>query len=381
MTDTVPSGRSAITVANLRTKVIFTLAAALLLLGLAGASHAAVGYGLFMVATLLIAAGSGLLAVFALTRWFATDALHRAYAGAFWLGAWCYVLSLAAFSGYFTYEALAGRIDWKLMVFGPAALAAIILLDMGIWRVIVQRSLPTVGRFGDLWRRESLDQAALRGTLLDEVVLHRTLFSISPFRWVRHQLMFWGFGLMIVLEVGRVALGEAFPAFGWTDLWHQSGQPVRLAFDFAYDVTGLMVVVGSVFALVFRFMAGQGVERKYADTPTTFFLLLVGLTGFVVEGARMALDAGAPGESASFIGLAVATLMRGVSPAWYDWLWIVHALAACALIAYIPFYRMIHICATPVGRLVNSQGGLLAAKKRRAISGFFLGSSGKIGRG
>jgi nitrate reductase gamma subunit len=381
MTFTIPSRQSAVTVTQLRTKAIFALAAALLLLGLAGASHAAVGYGLFMVATLLICAGCGLLAVFALTRWFATDALHRAYAGAFWLGAWCYVLSLATFSGYFTHEALAGRIEWKLMVFGPAALAAIVLLDIGIWRVIVQRNLPTVGRFGDLWRRESLDQAALRRTLVNEVILHRTLFSVSPFRWVRHQLMFWGFGLMILVELGAVALREAFPAFGWTDIWHQPGHPLRLAFDFAYEFTGLMIVAGCAFALIFRVVAGQGVERKYADTPTVLFLLIVGLTGFLVEGARMALQAGAPGESVSFVGLAVAAVMRGVSPTWYDSLWIVHALAACALIAYIPFYRMIHICATPVGRIANSQAGLLAAKKLHAISGFFRGSSGKIGRG
>jgi len=363
----------------MRTKGIFALVAVLLLLGLAGALNAAVGYGLFMVATLSIFAGCGLLAVFTLTRWFATDSLHRAYAGAFWLGAWCYVLALAAFSGYFTHEALAGRIEWKLMVFGPAALAAIVLLDMGIWRVIVQRSEPTVGRFGDLWRRESLDQAALRRTLVNEVILHRTLFSVSPFRWVRHQLMFWGFGLMLLLEVGRVALAEAFPAFGWPDLWHQPGHPLRLAFDFAYDLTGLMIVAGCAFALVFRVLAGQGVERKYADTPTTLFLLLVGLTGFLVEGARISTQAGAPGESASFVGFAVASLIRG-APAWYEWAWIVHALVACALIAYIPFYRMVHVCATPIGRLVNSQSGLLAAKKLRAIGGMFRGSSGKVGR-
>jgi nitrate reductase gamma subunit len=94
----------------------------------------------------------------------------------------------------------------------------------------------------------------------------------------------------------------------------------------------------------------------------------------------MSLQIGAPGESASFVGLAVAVLIQGVSPVWYDSVWIVHALAACALIAYIPFYRMVHVCATPIGRLVNSQRGLLAAKKLRVISGMFRGSFGKVGR-
>ena len=357
---------------QLRTKGLIAVAAVLLLLGLFGASHAAIGYGLFLVATLLILSGGGLLAIFAMTRWFETEGLRRAYVTAFWLGAWTYVLAVAALSGYFVYEALAGRIEWKYIIFGPAALAAIVILDIGIWRVVVQRSLPTVKRFGDLWSRDALDQAALRKTLVNEVVLHRTLFSVSPFRWLRHQLMFWGFGVMFLIELAAVAFREAFPAFGWTDLWYVPGHPIRLAFDFAYDVTGLMIVVGCVLALLFRFKAGQGVERKYADTPTVLFLLVVGVTGFLVEGARMALEAGAPGESASFVGLAFAGLFSGTSSGWHDALWIVHALAACAFIAYIPFYRMVHSLATPTGRLFTSQSGLLAAKKLRAISGSFL---------
>lgn len=381
MAETIPSERSAAGGKNVRTIGILALAAALLLLGFAGASHAAVGYGLFMVATLLIFAGCGLLGIFTLTRWFATDRLQRACVGAFWLGAWTYVLSVAALSGYFVHEALAGRIEWKFMVFGPAALAAIVILDVGMWRAIVQRGRPTTARFGDLWTREALDQAALRRTLVDEVILHRTLFSVSPFRWVRHQLMFWGFGLMFLVEIAAVAFREAFPAFGWTDLWHEPGHPLRLAFDFAYDFTGLMIVAGGLLALAFRVAAGHGGDRKYADTPTTLFLLFVSLTGFLVEGARMSLQAGAPGESASFVGLAVAALMPGAFAAWHDSLWMTHALAACALIAYIPFYRMIHTCATPLGRLANSQRGLLAAKKRRSIGGLFRGSSRHIGAG
>ena len=53
-----------------RTKILAGLAVLLILLGLVGASNAAVGYGLFLLATLLILAGGGLLAAFTLTRWF-----------------------------------------------------------------------------------------------------------------------------------------------------------------------------------------------------------------------------------------------------------------------------------------------------------------------
>ena len=80
--------------------------------------------------------------------------------------------------------------------------------------MIVARNLPTLSRFGDLWQREALDQPALRRTLVDEVILHRSLFGTSRFRWVRHQLIYWGFGLMFLVEIAAVAVREAFPADG-----------------------------------------------------------------------------------------------------------------------------------------------------------------------
>jgi nitrate reductase gamma subunit len=344
------------------------LAIGLILIGLAGYSHAAIGYALFLIATLLMALGAGLLAVFALTRAFHGDALRRAYAGAFWAGAWSYVLAVAALSGYFIHEAVAGRIEWRFVLFGPTALAAIIILDVGIWRIIVRRNLPTIGRFGDLWHRDSLDQDALRRTLVDEVLLHRTLFSVSAYRWARHQLILWGFGLMFLIELVAVAFREAFPAFGWTELWDQPLHPIRLSFDLAYDLTGLAVLVGCLMALGYRIRVNGTEQQKFTDTPTAVFLLVVVITGFVTEGARLAQMPDAPGNWASFVGVVFAPLVPA-SETGHQVLWVVHALAACAFIAYVPLKRLIHSCATPIGRLANSQTTLLSEKKRRSISG------------
>lgn len=348
------------------------LAVVLALIGLIGRSHEAVGYALFLIATLAILAGLGLLAIFALTRAFDTAALRRACVTAFWLGGWTYVLAVAAFTGFYVHEAFAGRIEWRYILFGPAALAAIVILDVGIWRVIVRRNLPTIDRFGDLWQRDSLDQQALRRSLVDEVVLHRSLLSVSPFRWLRHQLIFWGFGLMFLVEIAAVAFREAFPAFGWTDIWYQPAHPLRLAFDLAYDLTGLMVLIGCLMALAFRLMVHGRESQKYTDTPTAAFLLVVVVTGFLAEGGRLA-GAGYPeGSWASFVGLAFAPVAPA-GPIGADVVWTVHALAACGFIAYVPIKRMIHSCATPVGRLVNSQKNLLAAKKARVIRGLARG--------
>ncbi|MEM9471443.1 MAG: hypothetical protein AAGA00_05760 [Pseudomonadota bacterium] len=354
----------------------YAVAGLLVVLGLVGQSHAAIGYALFLIATLLLLSGVGLLGIFALTRWFDTAALRRALVSAFWMGAWAYVFAVASFIGYYVYEAATGNVPFIFIPFLPGVLAAISVLDVGIYRVIVQKNLPTVRRFGDLWDRDSLDQDALSRTLVDEVVLHRSLFAVSPFRWLRHQLIFWGFGLMFLTEIAAVAFREAFPAFGWTDLWHVPDHPIRLAFDLAYDLTGLMLLIGCLLALAFRVMANGKPEQKYTDTPTTVFLLVLTVSGFMLEGARLGLEpAGSETAWASFVGLAFIPISPGNEAA-IEALWIFHALAVCAFIAYIPLKRMIHSCATPVGRLANSQKNLLADKKARVIAGL----NGRFGR-
>ena len=83
------------------TYVMLGVAGVLLLIGLFGASHAAVGYGLFLISTLLLGAGLGLLGLYALTTMLETGSLRRAFVSAFWMGAWGYVWAVAAVSGLF----------------------------------------------------------------------------------------------------------------------------------------------------------------------------------------------------------------------------------------------------------------------------------------
>ncbi len=368
MTNTANSGQSRPASAiQLRWLVI---AALLVAVGLVGTLHAAIGYGLLLTASLLLVMGIGFLSIFLLTNWFDTALLQRSYAGAFWLGGWGYLLAVAAMSGYYINDAIAGKIAWKYIVFGPAAIMAIAVFDIGIWRIIVKRNMPSVRRFGVFWKRETIDQRALRRTLVDEVVLHKTLFTISPFRWVRHQLIFWGFGAMFLTEILAVGFREVIPAFGMASAWEQPNHPIRLAFDFAFELTGVMMLVGCLLALAFRLRAQGGGLQKYTDTPSVVFLLAVVVSGFLIEGVRMSSATDVSGASLSFIGLAVSRILP-ISAAWYDPLWMFHALFACLFIAYIPFKKMIHSCAVPIGRMLNSQTNLLSAKKTRSISGLF----------
>lgn len=348
------------------------LAIGLVAAGLLGAVQAAWGYGLFLVAMLLLAAGIGAFAVYIFSRSFDSDMLKGAWSWLLLMGAWTYVWAVAALSGYFIHETFAGRMETEWVLFGPAALAAIVVVDWGLYRLLVKKNLPTWQRFGHLVTREAGDPAAMRKTFMDDVVMHRSLMSVSGFRWLRHTLIFWGFSLMFGLELMAVVLREVLPALGGADIWEIPSHPVRLTFDFAFDFTGAMVLVGCVLALVWRAMVNGTPEQKFSDTPSAVFLLFVVASGFVLEAMRLA---SVPAESfywASFVGYALAGLFDGESGG-YQALWYIHVFGSCAFIAYVPVKRLVHSCATPMGRLMNSQKEMLATKRHSVLKGLMGG--------
>jgi nitrate reductase gamma subunit len=186
---------------------------------------------------------------------------------------------------------------------------------------------------------------------------------------------------MFATEIVAVGVRDGFPAFGWPDIWRQPGHPVRQAFALIYDISGLMILIGCCLAIVWRFTIRNASDRKYSDAPTTLFLLFVVATGFIVEGLRIAPTIVDPAHHWSFGGLATAQLLTAAG--WtgvgaYAPIWLIHVLGSCAFIAYVPVMRLIHSCATPMGRLMNSQTQMLADKKRGVITGLMMRRPGLI---
>jgi nitrate reductase gamma subunit len=347
----------------------------LLGVGLVGRLPIAWGYALFAISGLLLASGTAVFAVFVLSRLGDARFLRRWFSILLGAGASAYVLSLAAMAGYYVHETFQGRMEWRLILFGPSILGALIVLDYGLYRKLVKNNLPTWRRYNQYISRDQSDPSAMRRTLVDEVVLQRSLFHASKIRWLRHTLIYWGFMAMFGTELVAVIIRDGFPAFGWRDIWREQGNPVRLAFALIFDITGLMIVVGCLLALAWRFAVNAKPERKYSDTPTTIFLLFVVVTGFIVEGLHLLPSLSDPSHRIAFVGVWVAQIMATsglTSIALYEPLWLIHVIAACGFIAYVPVMRLIHSCATPLGRLANSQKQMLAAKKKGVLSAMLL---------
>ena len=346
-------------------------AGAWFLLGVTGIVGAGWGYGLFFASVLLLAGAATAFALLVVTRAFDGDRLRGSAAWLGILGLWAYVGAVGALAGHYTLETFEGRMELRWILFGPAVLAALVVLDVGLYRMLVGKNLPTWRRYRDVIRRDLANPQAMRRTFVDDVIVHRTLRSVSGFRWLKHTLILWGFALMFAAEMLAVFVREGFPAFGWPDIWEVASHPVRLAFDFVYDFTGLMVLVGCALAIGWRIAVQGTEEQKFTDTPTAVFLFLVVLSGFVVEGMRLAALPEAL-HGVSFVGtvFAMATpAAAGPGSTAYEALWLVHVLGSCAFIAYVPLKRLVHSCATPMGRLMHSQRELLAAKKQAVLTG------------
>ncbi len=345
--------------------------AGLTILGVSGQLGEAWGWGLFLVAVLLLSAGAGAGGVLLFSKRLDTESLTAVTAWLLVLGGLFYAWGICGLGGFYIFETLEGQMETRWIVFGPAILAAIVVLDVGLYRIIVERNLPTYRRFGRFITRQDADPAAMRRTLVDEVVLHKSLFSVSGFRWFKHTLIFWGFGLLFASECLAVLFRDILPAFGRGDLW-MADHPLRLAFDFAFDAFGMMSLTGCVLALVWRVMVNGTEQQKFTDTPTALFLFFVLFSGFLVEGLRIAASAPDPNLAISFAGYGLAMMMGGEDTAlsgFYDPLWYTHVIGSCLFIAYVPVKRLVHSCATPMGRLMHSQKGLLEAKRKGVLAG------------
>jgi Fe-S oxidoreductase/nitrate reductase gamma subunit len=142
-----------------------------------------------------------------------------------------------------------------------------------------------------------------------------------------------------------------------------------LLFEVILDVFGAFFVVGLVLAIWRRTVIKPTyLENRRWDYAILAGLLYIGLTGFVLEGLRLAMKP-VPWSVWSVFGNFLGELFRasGISASsgvgLYQALWLSHALVAFILIALLPHSTLFHIILssanklrskiTPIGRLTT----------------------------
>ena len=193
---------------------------------------------------------------------------------------------------------------------------------------------------------------------LSEILLLRQLYTLSFYRWFAHMLIFYGFLGLAALPVvvnfmnalGYLELTSTFPR-----AYLQAGG--YLLIKLWGDSFGLMLLLGLVLAGVRRIVLRPARQSSnQVDSMLLAFLALVTLSGFALEGLRLAL---VPAEVArwSFIGRLFtppgALVMEQLQP-WLTACWTFHAMIVCALFAYLPHSKLMHSILAPVIITMNA---------------------------
>jgi Fe-S oxidoreductase/nitrate reductase gamma subunit len=169
-----------------------------------------------------------------------------------------------------------------------------------------------------------------------------------------HLLIYSG---IIVLFIGTTLVLLDFDV--WETLFHQQilVGSFYLFFELFLDAFGLVAIAGLLVAIYRRtFLKPQNLPTSRDDIFIFSILLTILVTGYVMEGIRLAVDkpAWAPW---SFVGYQLALLLesRGLDGggvmSFYQGLWWFHALLAFAAVASIPYTKLFHIFTSPLNAL------------------------------
>jgi len=187
-----------------------------------------------------------------------------------------------------------------------------------------------------------------------DVFIHRKILR-ETYAGVAHLFIFWGF---VVLTITTAAYFLQDDVIG--PIWkvHYMQGRVYLAFKLFANVFGILAIIGTVMALIRRYvMKPNWLDEKPEDTLILWFLLGVLLTGFIVEGLRMqATEANPASPMNPYMwyavgGRIVAYLFSGMNvetiKSTHVALWWIHGIGALGFLAFVAYSKLLHIFMVP----------------------------------
>jgi nitrate reductase gamma subunit len=204
---------------------------------------------------------------------------------------------------------------------------------------------------GKVLPREGIEQKRMVHFLFLEAVLQKKLLRESRLRWFIYLSESFGFMALFFIFLVFVLTRFVFKIdFFVTGVG-------GLILDFLMDFLGLLIFSGTIASFVRRSIKRPNMITEREDLIAVWLLFLIVVTGFLLEGFRMAVLPVTFESYFSFVGLVVASIFRWIPLAWTDihfYTWIVHATIVFIFLAYIPFSKFIHFIACPVSILASS---------------------------
>ncbi len=266
-----------------------------------------------------------------------------------------------------------------IVAFYLAAALALAVLAWGVWlRVSLwfQSGRPAAGDFGGRrgWR---FVVWSLSRFFSADCLLARRVFRYSVFRGIALILVIWGFLLLLTASLLLAVSHD----FGLAFLHGEVFYVYKLVVNWA----GAAFVLGILGMLVRRLFLTPARRRVNAaeDLGILLTFFLVGGTGFLVEGSRMAAQGPATPElfwptPGAWAGRLFLTAGPASAGEWHQYLWFFHVFLALCTIAYIPFSKLFHIYVAP---LTTDAGSLDHSRAGKTASAVELLPASRTGKG
>jgi Fe-S oxidoreductase/nitrate reductase gamma subunit len=252
------------------------------------------------------------------------------------------------------------NIQYPWIMYSLAAIATAVLI-WAIYRHYLRwRVGQPTGRGHNLWRRV----LSFKWTAIIDGLLHRKFFGVEkPWRFkevypgLAHFLIFAG---CIVFLLG--AFLDAISHY-FFDFMHGG---FYLGYSVVVDSFGILAVVGVLLAVTRRYtQRPERLDNKPGDLIALMLILVIVVTGFIVEGLRIAateLQTNPDWAPWSPGGYALALAFRGFNEntllLWHRGTWWFHVFLSLGAIVYVSLFnnRLFHIIWDPVNVFFRDLG-------------------------
>jgi hypothetical protein len=219
------------------------------------------------------------------------------------------------------------------------------------------------GTAGSLWPNmfKSLDHGVrtvfsskvlriIKALFLD-VLLQRRLYRQSAGRWFIHSLIFYPFVLRFTW--GFLGLLGSLWKPQWPLFWPMLDKNYPLT-AFVFDLTGIMIMFGILLAYIRGKVRGAPGQPKQ-DRIALALIAGIVVIGYALEAMRIAMTGYPDGSGYAFVGYACSRLFTSTASLTgaYGYVWYVHAILTGAMVAYMPFSRLLHIIIAPLVLSMN----------------------------
>ena len=217
-----------------------------------------------------------------------------------------------------------------------------IVMDLAIFAVVVAFITIQIRKRRTLWRVGKAENRTDRigdriKSMLSQGLMQRSLLK-DRYPGILHAMLFFGF---VVLFIGTslIVIQEYFTGLLFD--WHFLQGTFYLLFSFMMDLFGLLAMIAVVLFAVRRYLQKPArLDNQSEDGSALILIFLVLLTGFLVEGARFAVNE--PQERWSFLGWFFGLILPN-STALHRVFWWVHLILAVWFMLAVVSGKLLHI--------------------------------------